>query len=70
MASIIEIEEYGSSSVLNYKTRRIESPKVGEVQIRNVAIGVNYHDVYVRSGLYITFLLPGTAGCEACGIIE
>ena len=70
MASIIEIEEYGSSSVLNYKTQRIESPKVGEVQIRNVAIGVNYHDVYVRSGLYKTLKLPGTPGCEASGIIE
>ena len=70
MASLIEIEEYGSSSVLNYKTRRIESPKVGEVQIRNVAIGVNYHDVYVRSGLYKTLKLPGTPGCEASGIIE
>ncbi len=70
MASIIEIEEYGSSSVLTHKTRSIVSPKVGEVQIRNLAIGVNYHDVYVRSGLYKTLKLPGTPGCEASGIIE
>ena len=70
MSSIIEIEKYGSSSVLTYKTHSFEAPKVGEVQIKNSAIGVNYHDVYVRSGLYKTLKLPGTPGCEASGIIE
>ena len=70
MALIIEIEKYGSSSVLTYKTQSIAAPKVGEVQIKNLAIGVNYHDVYVRSGLYKTLKLPGIPGCEASGVIE
>lgn len=70
MSSIIEIEKYGASSVLTYKAHSIEAPKVGEVQIKNLAIGVNYHDVYVRSGLYKTLKLPGIPGCEASGIIE
>ena len=57
MALIIEIEKYGSSSVLTYKPHGIAAPKAGEVQIKNLAIGVNYHDVYVRSGLYKTLKL-------------
>ena len=70
MASIIEIEKYGPSSVLTYKTRSMSKPKAGEVQIKNLAIGVNYHDVYVRSGLYKTLTLPGIPGCEGSGVIE
>ena len=69
MASIIEIEEYGPSSVLSFKERSIATPKAGEIQIKNLAIGVNYHDVYVRSGLYKTLKLPGVPGCEASGVI-
>ena len=70
MASIIEIEKYGPSSVLTYKTHSMSKPKAGEVQIKNLAIGVNYHDVYVRSGLYKTLTLPGIPGCEGIGVIE
>jgi NADPH:quinone reductase-like Zn-dependent oxidoreductase len=37
------------------------------VRLRHTRIGVNFHDVYVRSGLYKTLALPGTPGIEAAG---
>lgn len=38
--------------------------------MRQTAVGVNFHDVYVRSGLYRTLPLPGVPGIEAAGIVE
>ena len=70
MAEAIVIEEYGSSEVLKYKDLNIRKPREDELLIRNTAIGVNYHDVYVRSGLYKTLKLPGIPGCEAAGVVE
>ena len=70
MAEAIVIEEYGSSEVLKYKDLDIGKPREDELLIRNTAIGVNYHDVYVRSGLYKTLKLPGIPGCEAAGVVE
>jgi NADPH2:quinone reductase len=46
----------------------VNHPKAGELRIRQTAIGVNFHDIYVRSGLYLA--LPGIPGVEAAGIVE
>ena len=70
MSKAIVINSYGSSEVLTYQEREIKEPSANEIQVKNTAIGVNYHDVYVRSGLYKTLTLPGTPGCEASGIVE
>lgn len=64
------IREYGPSDRLNLEPTELCSPAADEIQIRQTAIGVNYHDVYVRSGLYKTLVLPGIPGCEATGVIE
>lgn len=70
MTQAIIINEYGSSAALQYEDITLTAPAEGEVQIRQTAVGVNYHDVYVRSGLYKTLALPGVPGCEAAGIVE
>ena len=70
MSKAIVINSYGSSEVLTYQERDIKEPSANQIQVKNTAIGVNYHDVYVRSGLYKTLTLPGTPGCEASGIVE
>ena len=70
MSRAIVINSYGSSQVLAYKKQYINEPLANQIQIKNTAIGVNYHDVYVRSGLYKTLALPGIPGCEASGIVE
>ena len=70
MSKAIIVSAYGSSEVLSHQEMDISEPSSNEIRIRNTAIGVNYHDVYVRSGLYKTLTLPGIPGCEASGIVE
>jgi len=70
MAQAIVIRNYGGSEVLACEDVEVADPGVGELRIRQTGIGVNYHDVYVRFGLYKTLALPGIPGCEATGIVE
>ena len=66
---IIEIEKFGSSEVLKLKDFKLGDPNPDEVQIKHVAIGLNYIDTYHRSGLY-PVPLPSGIGLEASGTIE
>lgn len=70
MATAIVIREYGGSNVLKPEEIEVGAPATGELLIRQTGVGVNFHDVYVRSGLYQTLSLPGIPGCEAVGVIE
>ena len=47
-----------------------KAPQAGQVLIRQKAIGVNYMDVYYRSGVYKSPRLPFIPGMEAAGVIE
>ena len=66
---IIEIEKFGNSEVLKLKDIKLSDPNSDEVQIKHVAIGLNYIDTYHRSGLY-PIKLPSGIGLEAAGKIE
>lgn len=66
----IVIREYGDSDVLGLENVIVPPPGPDQLRLRQVAIGVNYHDVYVRSGLYRTLALPGIPGLEAVGVVE
>jgi len=70
MTRVIELAEYGGPEVLRLAHVELPPPGPGELRLRQVAIGVNYHDVYVRSGLYQTLTPPGVPGIEAIGIVE
>jgi NADPH:quinone reductase len=70
MATAIVLREPGGPEVLKSETVVVGKPGAGELRIRQTAIGVNFHDVYVRSGLYQTLPLPGIPGIEAAGVIE
>ncbi|MAT88554.1 MAG: quinone oxidoreductase [Aestuariivita sp.] len=70
MAKAIVLKEYGSSDVLSLQEVDIRSPGPEEILIRQTAIGVHFHDIYVRSGLYKTLSLPGIPGLEATGVVE
>lgn len=70
MPHAIVLNEYGASDRLRLEAQDLAAPAEGEMRIRQTAIGVNYHDVYVRSGLYKTLALPGVPGCEAIGVVE
>ena len=65
----IQIEKFGGPEVLQIKDVEIGKPGPKEVLIKNLSIGLNYIDVYHRTGLY-PIPLPSGIGLEACGIIE
>jgi NADPH:quinone reductase len=65
----VTLEDQGGPSVMKVSEADIGAPKEGEVLIRQSAIGVNYMDIYQRSGYY-PMDLPSGIGLEACGIIE
>ena len=70
MAKAIVLKEYGKSEVLQLEDIKVQKPLENEISIKQTAIGVHFHDVYVRSGLYKTLSLPGIPGLEAAGIVE
>ena len=70
MAEAIILHETGGPQVLTIEGIAVGPPGPGELRVRQTAIGVNFHDVYVRSGLYRTLPLPGIPGIEAAGIVE
>lgn len=66
----IVIHETGGPERLAWETVPLGAPGPGEIRVRHTAIGVNFHDTYVRSGLYQTLRLPGIPGIEAAGVVE
>ncbi|HEY7379501.1 MAG TPA: quinone oxidoreductase [Steroidobacteraceae bacterium] len=70
MAVAIVLREIGGPEVLRVAEVPIGAPGPDEVRLRHTVIGVNYHDTYVRSGLYKTLTLPGIPGVEAVGVVE
>lgn len=70
MANAIRIHEYGGPEVLRYETIEVGLPGANEVRLRQTAVGLNFIDVYHRTGLYPLPQLPGTIGLEAAGIVE
>ena len=69
MARAVVIEQYGGPEVLRVKEVRVDAPGPNQVRLQHTRIGVNFHDVYVRSGLYKTLQLPGIPGIEAAGVV-
>ncbi len=69
MAQAIMLRNYGGPEKLRLEEVEVGAPATGELRIRQTAVGVNYHDVYVRTGLYKTLALPGIPGIEAVGVV-
>jgi NADPH2:quinone reductase len=69
MTHAIKIHQTGGPETMRFEEVVLTDPGSGEVRIRHTAIGVNYIDVYFRSGLYPQ-PLPGMLGKEAAGIVE
>ncbi|HTW37875.1 MAG TPA: quinone oxidoreductase [Steroidobacteraceae bacterium] len=68
MPKVVRLYRYGGPEVLVVEDLEAGSPAPGEVQIRHTAIGLNFIDVYDRTGLY-PMQLPGGLGREAAGIV-
>lgn len=69
MARTVIIEETGGPEVLKVVDRPVGDPGPGEVRIAQKAVGLNFIDIYQRSGLY-RMNLPAALGMEAAGVIE
>ncbi len=68
-AKAIRIHQFGGPDVLQLDEVEVGDPGPDEVRIRNHAVGLNYIDVYYRTGLYPT-PLPAGLGFEAAGVVE
>ena len=60
---------FGGPEVLQLRRLDAPSPRRGEVCVQQVAIGVNYIDVYVRQGLFPIVEPPAPIGVEAAGVV-
>jgi NADPH2:quinone reductase len=65
----VRIEKYGGPEVLSHAEIPVPEPKVGEARVKIEASGVNYIDIYQRTGLY-PLPTPFTLGTEAAGIVD
>ncbi len=65
----IRIHNYGGPEVLTQEDIAVPEPKAGEARVKLAAIGLNYIDIYQRTGLY-PLQTPFTLGMEGAGIVE
>jgi len=71
MTKLIEISEIGGPEVLKLVERDVVKPVAGQITVQQTAIGINFIDVYFRTGLYPAPQMPFTPGMEGAGqVIE
>tara|TARA_B100000530_G_scaffold146359_1_gene91691 strand:- start:140 stop:1111 length:972 start_codon:yes stop_codon:yes gene_type:complete len=69
MARAIQIKKQGAASVMKWVDVQVGKPKRGQILINQSHVGLNYIDVYHRSGLY-PLDMPHGIGMEAAGTVE
>jgi NADPH2:quinone reductase len=69
MSLAVQIRQHGGPEELHLVDVAVGEPGPGEIRIRHHAIGLNFIDVYHRTGLY-PLNMPATIGMEGAGVIE
>ncbi|MGA7593867.1 MAG: quinone oxidoreductase [Gallionella sp.] len=69
MPNAIRVHQTGGPEVLKWEAVDVGAPGPGQVRLKHTAVGLNYIDVYHRTGLY-PLPLPFVPGMEAAGIVE
>ncbi len=69
MPHAIRIHEHGGPEVLRWEEVPLKEPGPGEIRIRQSHVGLNFIDIYHRTGLY-PLELPTTLGMEAAGVVD
>ena len=69
MARTVIIEEPGGPEALKLVDRDVGEPGTGQIRIAHKACGLNFIDVYQRTGLYPA-TMPLALGMEAAGVVE
>lgn len=70
MTGVVRVHEVGGPEVLRYENVEVGSPGPGQVLLRQTAVGLNFIDVYFRTGLYPPPQLPFVPGLEAAAVVE
>jgi NADPH2:quinone reductase len=66
----IRIHRAGGAEELRYEQFELAPPAAGEARVRHTAIGVNFIDVYHRTGLYPPPAYPFVPGLEGAGVVQ
>ena len=69
MAKAMRIHQTGGPEALQWEDVAVGDPGPGEARVRHKAVGLNFVDVYQRSGLY-KVPLPSGLGSEGAGVVE
>ena len=69
MPKAIVMHKTGGPECLRFEEVTVGEPGPGQVKLRQSAVGLNYIDIYVRTGAYPLLQLPGTPGMEGCGTV-
>ncbi|GAB2534208.1 MULTISPECIES: quinone oxidoreductase [unclassified Simplicispira] len=69
MSLAVQIRQHGGPEELQIVDVTVGEPGPGEIRIRHHAVGLNFIDVYHRTGLY-PLSMPATVGMEAAGVVE
>ena len=70
MTHAVRIHETGGPEVLSWDAINVPDPGPGQAVIRQTAAGLNFIDVYFRTGLYPAPSFPATIGNEGAGVVE
>ena len=70
MTHAVRIHSNGGPEVLQWEEVEVAEPKTGEAIVRQVAAGLNFIDVYFRTGLYKVPAFPSAIGNEGAGVVE
>jgi NADPH2:quinone reductase len=70
MTRAIRIHEHGGPDVLSWDEVDPGTPGAGQALIRQTAVGLNFIDVYHRTGLYPVPAMPAVIGNEGAGVVE
>lgn len=68
-ADVIRIHKHGGPEEMRFEQVELPAPGPGQVRLRQTAIGLNFIDVYTRTGLY-PGPTPAVLGVEAAGVVE
>ena len=69
MTKGIILDKFGAANVMKWRDITVAKLKKGEARIRHTAVGLNYIDVYQRTGMY-PLTAPTSIGLEGAGVVE
>jgi NADPH2:quinone reductase len=70
MVGVVRVHKVGGPEVLRFEDVEVGPPGPGQALLRQTAVGLNFIDVYFRSGMYPPPQLPFIPGLEGAGVVE